>query len=69
MLTPNATERVLIEPLLKRFDEKRENLSLFHDAVQKAISSSAKLRPLIHSMRARMKNPRPFTRQVVTEIA
>lgn len=56
MLTPTNAERDLIEPLLQRFDEKQHNLSLFHDAVQKAISSSAKLQPLIHSMRARIKD-------------
>jgi Uncharacterized protein conserved in bacteria len=56
MLTPTEAERVIIEPLLQRFDEKQHNLSLFHDAVQKAVSSSTKLQPLIHSIRARIKN-------------
>lgn len=56
MLTPTAAERVKIEPLLRRFDEKLENLNLFHHTVQQAISSSAGLKPLIHSMRARIKD-------------
>lgn len=56
MLTPKAAERGTIQPLLNRFDEKLENLNLFYDAVQTAISSSAKLKPLIHSMRARIKD-------------
>jgi putative GTP pyrophosphokinase len=56
MLTPTAVERRITEPLLKRFDERLGNVNLFHDAVQKAISSSAPLKPLIHSMRARIKD-------------
>jgi putative GTP pyrophosphokinase len=56
LLTPTATERGTIEPLLKRFDEKLENLNLFHYTLLQAISSSAKLRPLIHSVRARIKD-------------
>jgi len=56
MLTPTEVERAIIEPLLKRFDEKQYNLSHFHDAVQRAISSSLKLQPLIHSIRARIKD-------------
>jgi ppGpp synthetase/RelA/SpoT-type nucleotidyltranferase len=55
MLTPTATELQIIEPLLARFDERLQNVNLFHDAVQKAISSSEQLKPLIHSMRARIK--------------
>jgi ppGpp synthetase/RelA/SpoT-type nucleotidyltranferase len=56
MLKPTAKERGKIATLLSRFDEKRENLGLFHDTVQRAISSSKKLHPLIHSMRARIKD-------------
>jgi putative GTP pyrophosphokinase len=56
MLIPTAAERETTEPLLKRFDERLTNVSLFHDAVQKAISSSAQLKPLIHSTRARIKD-------------
>lgn len=56
MLTPTEDERAIVDPLLKRFDEKHQNVSLFHDAVLKAISSSSELRPLIHSVRARIKD-------------
>lgn len=56
LLTPTAAERPIIEPLLKRFDEKIENLNRFYHAVQHAIGSSSKLAPLIHSIRARIKN-------------
>lgn len=56
MLVPNAAERAKIEPLLKRFDERLDNLNLFHGTVQRAISQSTKLGPLIHSMRARIKD-------------
>jgi putative GTP pyrophosphokinase len=56
MLKPTVAERKITEPLLKRFDERIDKLILFHDAVKNAISTSAKLMPLIHSMRARMKD-------------
>ena len=56
MLTPTAAERPTIDPLLKRFDDTLENLDRFFNAVQHAISTSEKLKPLIHSIRARIKD-------------
>ena len=56
LLKPTAAERAITDPLLARFDEKRVKLSSFHAAIQEAITSSEELRPLIHSMRARIKH-------------
>lgn len=56
MLTPTAEEQIEIEPLLERFEEKLKKLNSFHIAVQEEISSSVELKPLIHSMRARIKD-------------
>jgi putative GTP pyrophosphokinase len=56
MLKPKAAERPIIAPLLKRYDDTLELISLFHDQIQKAINSSQSLKPLIHSVRARIKD-------------
>lgn len=56
MLKPTAIERETTDPLLKRFDEKRQNVDRFYEAVKHAIVTSEELKPLIHSMRARMKD-------------
>lgn len=56
LLKPTAKERVVLEPLLSCFDKKGQQVTLFHAAVQQAITSSEELRPLIHSMRARIKD-------------
>ena len=56
MLKPKAHERPIIAPLLRRYDDTLELISLFHDQIQKAINSSQSLRPLIHSVRARIKD-------------
>lgn len=56
MLTPTDEESPVIEPLLKRFDEKLHLLDHFHDALRNAIANSKELKPLIHSIRARIKD-------------
>jgi ppGpp synthetase/RelA/SpoT-type nucleotidyltranferase len=56
LLQPTAQERQTMDLLLARFDEERQRLSLFHNAVQQTIASSEELKPLIHSMRARLKD-------------
>jgi ppGpp synthetase/RelA/SpoT-type nucleotidyltranferase len=55
MLKATVSERRIIDPLLRYFDEKRPIVSHFHGSLLEILSNSENLRPLVHSFRARMK--------------
>jgi ppGpp synthetase/RelA/SpoT-type nucleotidyltranferase len=56
MLTPSEEERPIVEAILARFDERLMNVELFHTSLLNTISKSTRLAPLIHSIRARIKD-------------
>jgi putative GTP pyrophosphokinase len=68
MLKPSATERKTTDPLMQRFDEKWLNVSRFYEAVKHAIVTSEELKPLIHSMRARMKDRKHLEDKLVRKM-
>jgi putative GTP pyrophosphokinase len=55
--TPSKTEHKLIESLVKHYVEHKTLISTFGNSVRLAIRDSDKLRPFVHSMRFRMKDP------------
>jgi putative GTP pyrophosphokinase len=68
MLKATSSERKIINPLLRCFDEKLLIITQFHKNLLDTLASAPELKPLVHSFRARIKDRDHLSDKIVRKL-